>query len=414
MNHFVCFLITICISISVLASDNGDSRSLRFSGVPAIGYAPDTGFGGGVIGNMYIDEGELKPYKTSLGLKIYLTTKGVNSHAISFDEVNAFGLPLRLLGRIGFYSTIAENYCGRASDANCSQERAGLRADQLGLFGQARDKFLKHYYQNRFMSSYGELFARWLLWKDEAKLELMASYRGNYYLERDFSERGPYEGSLYQTDFKDEKNSGYLSTLEIGLMLDKRDNEPAPSSGYWVESSLRGGSWIIGSGFNYIAGNLAGRLYFPLDGAKRIVLASQSIIDIIHGDLPYDALSRIGGSQSLYDYNAIGGQYIGRGISEKLFVGRIKAIEQLELRFTFLSFLFFEQHFDLTAAAFGDVGMTAWDFSRFSKDMRHVYPGFGGGLRIHWNKTFVIRTDLAASPREDFSPKFYLVVGNIF
>jgi hypothetical protein len=387
---------------------------IRFSGVPALGFGSDTGFGGGAIGNMYVDQEGYSPYKTSLGLKFYITTKLVNSHEIKLDRIRAFGLPWRLMGRVGFYSTPTQNYCGLASAANCDEERAKIEGDKLFGEGSERDEFVRRYYQNRYMFFFGELYSRWLLWQGNAKLELMTSYRGHYYLNRDFSTQGPYPNSLFDRDFNKSKKEGYLSTLELGLMLDARDNEPAPTEGYWLETSARGGASFLGSSWDYVAANIAARLYYSLDDNHRLVIASQSIVDSIFGDLPFDAMSRLGGSQAINDFNAVGGQYIGRGIREQLYVGRFKAIEQLELRYTFWSFGLWKQNFDVTAVAFGDIAMTAWDFDRFGKDMKSVHSGFGSGLRLHWDKTFIVRGDLGVSPSENFMPRLYLLVGNVF
>lgn len=401
-------------SRSFAETEEAGKSTIRFSGIPALGFGPDSGFGTGLIGSMYVDQEGYAPYKTALSAKIYISTKGMNSHALQLDQVSAFGLPLRLTTRVGFFSTISQNYCGKGSQVDCDENRANIEATSLGLDGSAREQFVKRYYQNRFMSFFGDVFSRWLLWKDQAKLELLASYRGRYYLERDFKNKGPYPGSLYARDFRDQKTEGYLSTAEIGLMLDKRDNEPAPTSGYWLEATARGGSWLIGSAWDYFGSNLSARFYFSLDEGKRVVIASQSIVDAIFGDLPVDAMSRLGGSQSLSDFNAIGGQYIGRGIREQLYVGRLKGVEQLELRIRLFSFDLFKQNFDLISAAFGDIAVTASEFSRFAKEITNIYSGFGGGLRLYWNKTFVIRADLGVSPSENFSPKFYLVAGNVF
>lgn len=406
------FLYFIFISGGLNAQEK--KSSVRFSGIPALGFGPDSGFGFGAVGNMYVDEEGFVPYRTSLGLKIYLSTKGMNSHSLLLDQIAAFNMPLRLTSRVGFFSTISQNYCGINDSFSCDENQALLAANLSGLSGNQRANFIKHYYQHRFMTFFGDVFARWLLWQDDAKLELITSYRGRYYLNRDFKNRGPYLNSLYDRDFHKEKTEGYLSSLEIGLMLDKRDNEPAPTSGYWLEASLRGGSWLIGSAWDYFAQNVSARFYFPLEQSHCLVIASQTIFDTSFGNLPFDAISHIGGSQSLSDFTAIGGQYLGRGIREQRYVGRIKAIEQAEFRYTFFSFELFKQNFDLTLATFADFSMTSWDFSRFTKDMKNIYTGFGGGLRIHWNKTFIVRGDLGLSPSENFSPKFYLVVGNVF
>lgn len=396
--HLVVILFAFFFSLTSSSEElaEKDATTYRFSGIPALGYDSDTGLGGGIIGNMYFDEKGYDPFKMSIGIKAYISTKLMNSHAIKVERINAFGLPWRLMGRLGFFSTIAQNYCGKASDARCDEVRE------------------PRYYQNRFMSFYGDIFSRWLLWKGEAKLELMTGYHGAYYLTRDFKERGPYPNSLFATDFKNQKTDGYLSMVDVGLMLDKRDIEAAPTSGYWLESSIRGGASVIGSAWDFFGVNLAARFYYPLDSAHKLVVASQSIADIVVGDLPFDAMSRIGGSLYMNDFNAIGGQFIGRGIREQLFVGRLKAIQQFEFRYNFWSFELWRQNFQLTFAPFADLGMTAWDFARFTHDMRHVHVAFGTGLRALWNNTFVIRADVGLSPAEKFAPRFYLVVGNVF
>jgi hypothetical protein len=389
------------------------ASKIRFSGIPALGFGPDSGFGFGVVGSMYIDEAGFDPYKMAVNLKVYLTTKGINSHTIAIDRLRAFGLPLRSITRLGFYSTINQNYCGKGAAANCDKARAELAATEAGVVGRDRTDFIKNYYLNRLMFFFGDQSVRWLLWQDIAKLELMASYRGNYYLNRGFKSKGPYPGSLFQKELTGQTD-GYLSTLECGLMLDKRDNESAPTEGYWLETSIRGSSFLIGSAWEYFGANAAARFYFPFDKAHKFVFASQTTADVIVGDLPYDAMSRIGGSQALHNYSAIGGQNIGRGIREQGYVGRIKIIEQAEFRYTFWSFNLLKQNFDLNAALMTDLALTSWDFANFSKEMRNIYAGFGPGLRVYWNKTFVIRADLGFSPEENYSPKFYLTVGNVF
>jgi hypothetical protein len=79
------------------------ATSVRFAGVPAVGFNPDAGFGGGVLGSIYFDKPGFSPYKMALGLQAYLTTKGMNSHFLQFDQVDAFGWPLRLTTRLGFF-----------------------------------------------------------------------------------------------------------------------------------------------------------------------------------------------------------------------------------------------------------------------------------------------------------------------
>ncbi len=239
-------LIIITLATTCLSATDGEYK-YRFSGVPALGFGPESGFGTGIVGTMYVDQDDIQPYKMALGLKAYISLKGMQSHAVTFDQVDAFGLPLRLTSRLGFFSTVEQNYCGQGNAVSCDENRAAIAADKAHLTGEDRETFIRRYYSNRFMSFFGDVYSRWLLWKNEAKLELLASYRGRYYLSGDFKHRGPYAGSLYAQDFNGKKTDGYLSTLEVGVMLDKRNNEPSPTSGYWLESTVRGGSWLTGS-----------------------------------------------------------------------------------------------------------------------------------------------------------------------
>ncbi len=382
------FILLSFINFSFAQSD----EKLKFAGVPAISFDPDSGMGYGLIGSMFVEKPGFSPYKNSLDAQILFSTKNAHSHYLKFDQQKPFLLPLRLISKVGFFSTDSNNYCGKASDADCSQKNQ-----------------VKHFYHNRFMSINGLLFAQWLLYESDFKLSLATNYLGNYYFNKNNEE------SLYTKDFPDpNKNQGYLSTFELGLILDKRDFEPSATSGYLVETSVRGGHKVILSNWDYVGVNLSGRYFLAFDEQKRVVLATQSVADSIFGELPFDALSKVGGMHSLNNYSAIGGKYLGRGISDQKFVGRLKLMEQLELRYRFVSFNLLKQDFDLSTAAFGDVGMTAWDYDRLKKDMRRVYTGFGSGLRIHWNKSFIIRADLGFSPQEHYSPKFYLAVGQVF
>jgi len=410
--RIICLLVISYAYTSI--SEEEDKTTVRFSGIPALGYDSDTGFGAGVVGNVYWDEKGYDPYKMTLGIKAYLSTKLMNSHALKFERIRAFGLPWRLTGRLGFYSTMAQNYCGKASDALCDEASAQAAAQHLQIPQDQKSEFERHYFQNRFMLFYGDIFSRWLLWQDAAKLELMTGYHGGYYLTRDFKEKGPYPGSLFAKDNKNQKIDGYLSMIDAGLILHKRDIEAAPTSGYWLESSVRGGASFTGSAWDFFGINLTGRFYWPFDQARKFVVASQTIADVVFGDLPFDAMSRVGGSLYMNDFNAFGGQFVGRGIRDQHFVGRIKAIEQLEFRYNFWSFDVYRQHFLLTFAPFLDLGMAAWDFNRFTHDMKKVNVSFGSGLRALWNNTFVIRADLGLSPAEKYAPRFYLVVGNVF
>lgn len=407
-------ILFISFNFLISSEDLSDVEKIKMAGIPAFSADSDRGVGGGLVGSIYWQSEKIKPYKKAIDLQAFFTTKMVQSHYIKFDWLNPFDTKWRITSKLGFFSSFSQNYCGKASKASCDEERAKNEARILNLNQRQEDEFLKHYYHYRLLNFYGGIMARYQLFKGDAKWELLSSIRGNYYSHRDFKEKGPYKNSLFAKDFGQDKIDGYLSTLELGLMLDKRDIEASPTTGYWAEGTLRGGSFLWGSSWDYLGFNLAYRFYIPFDDQHKIVLASQSIADGIIGDLPYEAMAKIGGSKSLDSYSAFGGQYVGRGLRDQLIVGRYKLLEQLELRYTFLDFSLLKQDFALSSALFGDTGMVVYDNKSFIDDFKHIYTGFGTGLRIHWNQNFIIRADLGLSPVENFSPRFYLVVGNVF
>lgn len=373
----------------------------KIQAIPAMSFSSDTGFGGGLAGSIFTTEEGIKPYKTSIDMQGFLTTKNIHSHYLKLDILNAFGLDLRLTSKLGFYSSLSENYCGWGSGVSC------------GADGVERKNSNNQYYLYPIMSIFGGIYSRWLIYSGQAKWEIMASYRGNYIYNGTFKERGPYKNSLYSKDFSNKKIDGYISTLEFGLMIDDRDRESSPTNGYWLESSIRGGGSFTGSAFDFFGFNAIARFYTPLDEERRLVFASQTIVDGIIGDLPYFLMAKVGGSKSIDSYAAFGGQNIGRGIRDQMFVGRLKLIQQFELRHTFLNFSFWSQDFALTWAFLADIGLTTSNYKRLSQ-LKNVLMGFGSGLRIHWNENFIIRADGAVSPYEGFSPKIYVVIGNVF
>jgi len=207
--------------------------------VPAVNYNSDDGFGYGAIGNLYWYEKGLSPYKYSLMAQLYMTTKWVHVHRLKFDALEVFDLPLRIWGELQYYATISQNYCGVGNEVTCDSAVAEAEADRLGYQGAARDAFVSKYYQLRFMEPWMGINGRWKLTELPNKLEIMAGWRGSYWYYGDFGEAGAYAGSLYDQHYPDGED-GFASVLQLGLMLDSRDNEPAPTKGYWIEGSVRG------------------------------------------------------------------------------------------------------------------------------------------------------------------------------
>lgn len=367
-----------------------------FGGIPVVGYISGFGTGFGAVGSFYKKEPHLNPYRYELDAQVYFTPGGFQSHKLRFDYIDVAELPLRLRPMIGFLANFAENYCGQGMRSNCMVEKPNF----------------PDWYLQRYIEIYGTLDGRWRLKSLPHKVEIIGSWRGSYYKIGNWSESGPYPNSLYEQDFGKINNDGFASIMEAGIMVDNRDFEPAPTQGYWIETTLRESSPFWGSSWSYLGANLSLRGYFPLVPNKRLVLASQIIFDGMYGKAPLQEIVRVGGTGRYF--NTFGGQDIGRGLREQYFPGRLKAYKQVELRYDLIGFNIWRWHLDLMAATFVDLGLVAWDWNTLDQEPFKTALGFGGGLRFLWDRAIVIRFDVGTSPIESYSPRFYFVIGNVF
>jgi|GEM_PF-363763 len=403
---------------------------VTFSGIPAINYIADNGLGLGVIAAAYIHDGVTAPYRTAITLQIFASTKLVQDHNVIIDSLRLFDLPLRLNARLGYLSSLTQNYCGVGGTLSCDPAVAEDAARDAGLDEgtTAFEDFARRYYQRRFMNPYGLVNLRYALIErspgQPTRVEVTGGYRAFYFIPGDVfaDEDGDgqpdlvdYPGSLYARDFPDGE-AGLSSVVTAGLMLDSRDAEPSPTSGWWNEVSVRSttpglSTWTFG-GFNVTLRGftpLPVTLPFYGDTGRRLVLANRLTFDGVVGDPPVQELARLGGSQDIY---AFGGADIGRGIRVQRFLGKGKVLNQSEVRFRFAEAELFAQQFAFTLAGFVDAGIVADEL--ISPTNVGVSAGGGGALRIAWNENFVIRVDLGVSPLEQWALQPYITINQPF
>lgn len=408
-----------------------------FGGVPALGYDPDAGFLFGAIGNIYRYDGVTAPYRETVQFQLLMTHKLVQDHALTLDALRAFDLPLRVNARLGFSETFGQNYCGLGSSVTCDPADAERDADLLDLEGEARDAHLRRYFVFPYISPNAALNLRWRVnaappstnstnggansAKDDFKIEVLGGWRGALYVPGipfDDDEDGrldlfPYTGSRYAADFPGGE-PGFASVVQAGVIVDHRDNEPSPRHGWLVETSLRGAHPIVGSTWSWAGANLTLRGYTPLlprslDRERRLVVAARIIADGVLGDPPVVEMAKIGGSVDIATY---GGTDLGRGIRGQRFLGRLKLLEQQELRWHFYDFDAFGQRFGLITNAFLDAGLVGLSVDDLGEARLPI--GFGAAFAISWNENFILRVDVAASSVEGFSPYPYITLGQSF
>ena len=385
-----------------------------FGGLPAAAYSSDDGLGGGIIGSIYRYDGLTAPYKAELYFLFYVTTKGVQTHRLQLDLLNAFDTPLRITTRADFSVTNSNNYCGYLPPGDCSLETAEAAAEAAGFSPGSDDyeTFVGRYYKMRVLDPSLFINVRYKLKDKPHAREVFGTYLASYQTPGNLSERDSYPGSLYAEDFPDGEE-GFVSRLQAGYMWDNRDNEPSPIRGYWSEVSLRGAHRFTGSSWDYFGWNATHRAYTPL-GTERVVLADRLVLDGMVGeDIPTSELVRAGGSQIYWFF---GGQRAGRGVRSRRVMGRVRTMNQTELRATVWSPVLFDKLLiDVTPVAFLDMGYWAWDWDTIGDpDQSAFVYGTGAGMRLAFNKNFIIRVDAGFSPFEDYNMQLYIDVYNLW
>lgn len=389
---------------------------IAFGGVPALAFDADNGFGFGVIGNLFFHDGATRPYRASVMLQLFMTTKLVHDHHITADWLKVGDLPLRLWSRLGYLQSRSQNYCGLGGEVACDPALAVAEAARLGLEGEDADSFVQHYYQRRFINPYAQVQARYALVEQPARFELTGGLRGGWFIPGTWDDEdgdgdadlAPFPGSLHERDFPDGE-PGFESIVQAGVMLDTRDNEPAPSEGIWLEASARASSPLIGSAWQWAGGNVTLRGYAPLDQGRKVVLCSRLIFDGVLGDPPIQSLVRLGGSTDSY---VLGGADLGRGIRAQRYIGKLRVVDTTELRWRFLDTELLGQQFSFAAAGFVDAGLVGREL--VEPGPMPLQAGGGAGVRAAWNQNFIVRFDVGFSSMEAWQPMYYLLIGNPF
>jgi hypothetical protein len=415
LSAFAALLIAAA-STGLAADDEAPEDGFGMGALPALNYNSDEGFGYGVIGTGYWYRDGLRPYKYGLTLRVFLTTKNVHAHMVRLDALDVADTPLRITAQAGYYSTLAANFCGYVGDGHCGADSVAVAeaaADQVGLAGVEREDFLRRYYLHRYTEPYVNIQTRTRLKDLPHKVEIMAGYRGSYYMQGTPSDPAPWAGSLYDSEYfatgaLASDDEGFSSVVQGGMVFDNRDNEPAPNSGYWSEVSLRGAGAFTGSAWSFGGVNVTHRQYYNwID--RWLVSASRVVFDTAFGDLPTQELVRMGG---LVDYSAVGGQYGGRGLRQWRLIGKSKLLLQEELRLTFARLTPGKQKIDLGTVGFLDYGLVAPSLSEL--DVMEEGLGTGAGLRVTWNTNFIVRVDAGFSPVENWANKLYINLDHIF
>lgn len=206
------------------------------------------------------------------------------------------------------------------------------------------------------------------------------------------------------TTFKGSKLEADLPTLKgtdphfglqfaAGVIYDTRDHEYNPSKGMYIETGLRFQPGL-GNDLHFGAYSLDARFFVPLMG-ETLVFASRWMLDMMFGNVPFYEMAR-GGAFDPIEF--IGGRMGLSGIPEGRYHGKVKVGANLELRSVLWPFTVLKQNVKFGVAMFANVGRVWADYSAnpaLDGTGVGLKVAVGGGLRIQFNETTIVRVDVA-------------------
>ncbi len=367
-------------------------RGMQLSVLPALNYDSDEGFGYGVTGGIYqYGAGDRSPYVWSFEPIVFFTTEGRRAVSAIFDAPFVFGG----VGRLTIFSAFEQDCC--------------LPYYGLGN-ATARDPALASADPGPNFYSYNR--KRWSLvadfqWRVRPHLRMLTGFAAHH---NTGTSRDP------NTLFGAEAGSGAIPASDlsavslgpkIGFVIDTRDHERDPHRGVWVDGLIWQAATALGSDHNFtrLTGTVRG--YVPL--GTRLTAAARILGEHVAGSMPVTILTDMG--SSFQDFAGVGGSKSVRGVFRNRFLGETRFLLNLELRWRGRTFSAVGQRWRPGVVGFVDAGRV-WDSAGASGSDPGLNWGRGGGLRLTWGDSFIIRADVAHG--SEAGVQTYLALGHLF
>jgi hypothetical protein len=356
---------SIAITAPVLAADAADTANYSFAAVPLVSYSSDLGLGVGLRAFVQRRLSDDASPPMALEAQGFAMTGGTQLHFLHLDLPGLIDAKTRLDVLAGYSRSTAAPYYG------------------IGNHAPPPSSTPTSFYSYTESAPLIRLRLRRHLW---GPLSLLLGYR----LVLDSVEVAP--DTLLAAQAPLGTAGDRFSEIAVGLAFDTRDEELSPTNGVLIEGTLRATAPVLGASQSSLGSFFSASAYRTL--APRLVLAGRVAVDAIWGDVPFDRLQDFGSLVSpFFLLDGVGGATTVRGLIQSEYIGHTKAIGNLELRWQFLQISVWNQQVGLSALAFADAGRV-WD-GPDPADLPNLglHVGTGGGLRIAWGKTVLLRAD---------------------
>jgi hypothetical protein len=400
-----------------------------FTGIPLIGYDPDSEFNYGAS-IQWFDNGPkdspffyYAPYRKRVAVNVLLTTGGTQEYWVEYDQPyiadspwrvrafggylwdkyeNYFGIGERTLGRLAFPGTPGTTY-RQASDYfdALREDRDGKTWARYNYYDKRQILFsanLERDYLGGLLRPLVGLQVSHLEARDYSGVEVKGAVNQETLLREDYQ-----NGRIRGFD------GGWINLLRLGLTYDSRDYEPDPSSGVLGQILLEGTARWLGASSDYGHVTLGWQGYHRLfPDFTRLVVAANAAYSAHFGDVPFYAFPSMSVPTDERK-EGLGGWQSLRGYHFDRFVGKVQMQGNLELRWTLTDFTVWNQNFRPMLVPFVDAGRIFDKVGRFSVNDWKITGGVS--FRLIWNLATIISFDYGFGSEGSL---FYMELGHPF
>lgn len=366
-------------------------RSFEVSGLPALNFDADEGFGYGVILALYGYEPTSTTYRWTVQPTVFLTTEGRRDYTFFFDAPSSASHPWRFTAFAGREQQLAFPYygLGNATAYDSSLEHGSTR--YFYRYGRDRTRFT-----GDVQHSVGRQSLRALVGVGAStdRINLTPFDSGTTLIQHDLANHTP--------------TTGHTNYLRAGIIWDTRDREIGTQSGNWVDVLVQRVDKSFGASNDYTKWTAAARHYQPIGG--RLTLASRLLAQNTTGDAPFYVLGELQTTQKPQD--GLGGSSSIRGLPKDRYVGRGVLIANNELRWRAADFKLLGRASSVVLSGFVDAGRVWTNNIDLSTATDDLHAGYGGGARLALGSSFVVAVDVGHSAQS--TAPMYIGLGYMF
>jgi hypothetical protein len=391
--RYVLTLVTAAVCLSPLAAPARAQRpkGIEVSGLPALNFDADEGFGYGVLLALYEYDPSLSTYRWTLQPTLFMTTEGRRDYTLFFDAPSGPGRAWRKTLFVGHEQQLATPYYGIGNETPYDSTLEHGATRYFYRYGRTRDRVSFDLQHGLGHPSIRVLFGASV---SNDVINLTPFDSGRTLIQRDLDNVTPAKT--------------HTNLVRAGITWDSRDREIGPQSGTWADLLVSRTDQAFGASQSYTRWTATARHYQPL--GSRVTLANRLLAQNTIGAAPFYVLSEIQGTMKSQD--GLGGSGSVRGMPKNRYLGKGILVSNNELRWRAAEFGMLGRQSSLVLSGFADAGRVWSDGMDLSTAFDELHTGYGGGARVGFGQSFIVALDVGHS-KQSAAP-IYIGLGYMF